>query len=62
MATITDLYNIGNERGDFNRISRLAKDFEFSISSAENYVMIAHSMLLLNRLANHDDRSYTPRT
>ena len=29
---------------------RLAKDFEIATSSAENYVMIAHSMLLLNRL------------
>ena len=35
-----------------NGYRRLAKDFEISISSAENYVMIAHSMLLLNRLAN----------
>lgn len=34
-----------------NGYRRLAKDFEISISSAENYVMIAHSMLLLNRLA-----------
>jgi putative transposase len=33
-----------------NGYRRLAKDFEISISSAENYVMIAHSMLLLNRL------------
>ena len=34
-----------------NGYRRLAKDIEISISSAENYVMIAHSMLLLNRLA-----------
>lgn len=34
-----------------NGYRRLAKDFEISTSSAENYVMIAHSMLLLNRLA-----------
>lgn len=34
-----------------NGYRRLAKDFEISISSAENYVMIAHSMLLLKRLA-----------
>lgn len=33
-----------------NGYRRLAKDFEISTSSAENYVMIAHSMLLLNRL------------
>jgi putative transposase len=33
-----------------NGYRRLAKDFEISVSSAENYVMIAHSMLLLNRL------------
>ena len=33
-----------------NGYRRLAKDFEISISSAENYVMIAHSMLLLKRL------------
>lgn len=34
-----------------NGYRRLAKDFEISISSAENYVRIAHSMLLLKRLA-----------
>jgi putative transposase len=34
-----------------NGYRRLAKDFEISISSAENYVMIAHSMLLLKRVA-----------
>jgi len=33
-----------------NGYRRLAKDFEISVSSAENYVMIAHSILLLNRL------------
>lgn len=33
-----------------NGYRRLAKDFEISTSSAENYVMIAHSMLLLNRI------------
>ena len=35
-----------------NGYRRLAKDFEISISSAENYLRIAHSMLILNRLAN----------
>ena len=34
-----------------NGYRRLSKDFEISISSAENYVMIAHSMLLLKRLS-----------
>ena len=34
-----------------NGYRRLAKDFEISTSSAENYVMISHSMLLLKRLA-----------
>ena len=33
-----------------NGYRRLAKDFEISTLSAENYVMIAHSILLLNRL------------
>lgn len=32
-----------------NGYRRLAKDFEISTSSAENYVMIAHSMVLLKR-------------
>ena len=32
-----------------NGYRRLAKDFEISTSSAENYVMIAHAMLLLKR-------------
>jgi putative transposase len=34
-----------------NGYRRLAKDFEISISSAQNYVMLAHSMLLLKRVA-----------
>ena len=29
---------------------RLSKDYEISVESAENYVMITHSMLLLKRL------------
>lgn len=33
-----------------NHFRRLAKDFEITVSSAENYVMIAHSMLLIKRL------------
>ena len=35
-----------------NHYRRLSKDFEISVSSAENYVMIAHSMLLIKRLGN----------
>ncbi len=35
----------------FNGQRRLAKDYEISISSAENYIMIAHSRVLLTRLA-----------
>jgi transposase len=34
-----------------NHFRRVAKDFEIAISSSENNVMIAHSMLLINRLA-----------
>lgn len=34
-----------------NCFRRLSKDFEISIASAENYVIIAHSMLLLKRLS-----------
>ena len=34
-----------------NHCRRLAKDVEITISSAEHFVMIAHSMLLLKRLA-----------
>ena len=33
-----------------NPFRRLSKDFEILASSAENYIMIAHSMLLINRL------------
>ena len=33
-----------------NHFRRLSKDYEISVASAENYVMIAHSMLLLKRL------------
>jgi transposase len=33
-----------------NHYRRLSKDYEISIKSAENYVMIAHSILLLKRL------------
>jgi putative transposase len=34
-----------------NPYRRLAKDFEIEISSAENNVMIAHTMILINRLS-----------
>ena len=34
-----------------NSFRRLAKDVEISISSAEAFVMIAHSMVLIQRLA-----------
>ena len=34
-----------------NHFRRLAKDFEIALCSAENNVMIAHSMILLKRLA-----------
>jgi len=33
-----------------NGYRRLAKDFEYSISSAKAFVMIAHSTVLLKRL------------
>lgn len=35
-----------------NGYRRLSKDFEISVSSAENFVIIAHSMVLLNRIAH----------
>jgi hypothetical protein len=35
-----------------NPYRRLSKDFETSVSSAEHYVMIAHSMVLIKRLGN----------
>ena len=34
-----------------NGYRRLAKDFEYSISSSESFVMIAHSMMLMKRLS-----------
>jgi putative transposase len=34
----------------FNHFRRLSKDYEIAVQSAENMVMIAHSMVLLNRL------------
>jgi transposase len=34
-----------------NAFRRLAKDFEIAISSAENNIMIAHTMTLLNRMS-----------
>lgn len=33
-----------------NNFRRLSKDYEIAVVTAENLVMIAHSMLLLNRL------------
>ena len=33
----------------FNGYRRLAKDFEISVNYAKNFVMIAHSMVLLKR-------------
>jgi putative transposase len=37
--------------GWLNSTRRLAKDFEVSISSEENFVIISHSMMLLRRFA-----------
>jgi transposase len=37
--------------GWLNSTCRLAKDFEVSISSEENFVIISHSMMLLRRFA-----------
>jgi transposase len=34
-----------------NHFRRLSKDYEISVKSSENNVIIAHTMLLLNRLA-----------
>jgi transposase len=34
-----------------NHFRRLSKDYEISTSSAESYIIIAHSMILLKRLA-----------
>ena len=34
-----------------NHFRRLSKDYEVSISAEENNIMIAHSMLLIRRLA-----------
>jgi putative transposase len=34
-----------------NHFRRLSKDYEITLKSAENLVMIAHSMLLIRRLA-----------
>jgi len=34
----------------FNGSRRLSKDYEISISSEENFIMITHSMILLKRL------------
>jgi transposase len=34
-----------------NHFRRLAKDYEIAIKSAENNVMIAHSMILIRRLS-----------
>lgn len=35
-----------------NHYRRLSKDYEIAVVSAENMIMIAHSMLLLRRVAN----------
>jgi putative transposase len=35
-----------------NHFRRLSKDYEIAVAAAENMIMIAHSMLLLRRLAN----------
>ena len=34
-----------------NGCRRLSKDYEISISSEENFIMIAHSMILLKRFS-----------
>ena len=38
--------------GWLNHFRRLSKDYEIRIKSAENMIMIAHSMLLLRRMGN----------
>lgn len=35
-----------------NHFRRLSKDYEIAVTAAENMVMIAHSMVLLRRIAN----------
>lgn len=35
----------------FNSCRRLAKDFEISVASEENFIIISHSMTLLRRIA-----------
>ena len=35
----------------FNHFRRLSKDYEIAVKSAENVIMIAHSMTLMKRLA-----------
>jgi transposase len=35
-----------------NHFRRLSKDYEFAVKSAENIVIIAYIMILLNRLTN----------
>lgn len=35
-----------------NHFRRLSKDYEIAIKSAENAIMIAHSMILLKKLSN----------
>ena len=35
-----------------NPLRRLSKDYEMTINSAENNVMIAHSMILIKRLTS----------
>lgn len=37
--------------GWLNQYRRLSKDYEMAVKSAENIVMIAHSMILIKRLA-----------
>ena len=34
-----------------NHFRRLSKDYEIAVTSAENIIMIAHSMILLRRVA-----------
>jgi len=50
MAVLAKRWVVERTFAWLNHFRRLSKDYEFSTKSAENMLMIAHSIVLLRRL------------
>jgi transposase len=51
-AILAKRWDVGRTFAWLNPLRRLSKDYEMTINSAENNVMIANSMILIKRLTS----------